>query len=334
MSLLPYLILPSQLKHKAEYDAISVTGMDLLKFKRFFNSFEKDLNGSVEISNAMWALGLGENKFMRRLFDLIMKDDDYFLNFQEFVIVLWNFCSLSEDNLAMFAFNLYDTNHNGIMSCDEASSMLTDLYGEYFFKSKVGQSLNKEIERLKSSEGVAISFWCEFCHTHPTVLAIAKTRQRVMRDKVLGYKRWISIMMTRTVLTGGKFMNLKDLLDIVARITEKRRKTYTNKTIFGLLESEESKLKLKFKPTPAARNNKTRVGVERQAAVGQTVTADDDDDGASASASVSFTTLLANTRTRSRRGSSASSSKSSTCAVAVAEAEAAAEDTHHTYSNE
>lgn len=293
LSLLPYLILPSQLKHKDEYDAIGVTGMDLLKFKRFFNSLEKDLNGSVEITNVMWALGLGENKFMRRLFDLIIKNDDYFLNFQEFVILLWNFCSLSEKNLAMFAFNLYDTNRNGIMSCDEASSMLRDLYGEYFFKSKVGQLLTKEMEDLKSNEGVALSFWCEFCHSNPAVLAIAKTRQRVMRDKVLGHNRWESIMATRTFLIGGTFMKLKDLLNVVAHITGKRSKAYSDKTIFGL-ESEGSKLKLKLKLSAIS---KAKVGVEEDVVVRRVTTGDDSDDGSS-SAGVSFTTLLAASRTR------------------------------------
>lgn len=108
-----------------------------------------------------------------------------------------------------------------------------------------------------------MAFWSEFCRCNRAVLEIAITRQSVMRDKVLGHSRWESITATRTALTGGRFMKVKDMFEMIACLTEKgskRRRHYNS--VFGL-DSEEPPLKLKRKPTSRSGNVELGGGVSK-----------------------------------------------------------------------
>lgn len=69
-------------------------------------------------------------KFCDRVFTLFDEDQSGQIDFREFVVALWNYCTLSHSSLIIFAFDMYDTDETGELSPSEVELMLKDLYGE------------------------------------------------------------------------------------------------------------------------------------------------------------------------------------------------------------
>lgn len=74
-------------------------------------------------------LEMGATVFRDRVFSIFDEDSSGQIDFREFVLSLWNYCTLSKATLDLFAFDLYDTDNNGELSSDEVKEMLHDIYG-------------------------------------------------------------------------------------------------------------------------------------------------------------------------------------------------------------
>lgn len=59
-----------------------------------------------------------------RIFD---EDGSGSVDFREFVMSLWNYCTLSKAALIMFAFDLYDNNNSGEIDIDEVELLLKEV---------------------------------------------------------------------------------------------------------------------------------------------------------------------------------------------------------------
>ena len=51
--------------------------------------------------------------FGEMVFRLLDKDRSNELDFTEYLIAIWNFCSLNKDSLAAFTFQIFDTDGSG-----------------------------------------------------------------------------------------------------------------------------------------------------------------------------------------------------------------------------
>ena len=56
-----------------------------------------------------------------RAFSLFDEDKSGELDFREFVISLWNYCTFDKNDLVKFAFDLYDMDQSGIIDEDVSS---------------------------------------------------------------------------------------------------------------------------------------------------------------------------------------------------------------------
>jgi Ca2+-binding EF-hand superfamily protein len=54
------------------------------------------------------------------------------IDFREFVLSLWNYCTLGNATLDIFTFDLYDKDRSSILSKIEMEQMVMDLYGKNF----------------------------------------------------------------------------------------------------------------------------------------------------------------------------------------------------------
>lgn len=57
------------------------------------------------------------------------EDNSGEIDFREFVVALWNYCTLGKATLVIFAFDLYDTDGSGIIDAQELDNMLKEVYG-------------------------------------------------------------------------------------------------------------------------------------------------------------------------------------------------------------
>lgn len=55
-----------------------------------------------------------------------------FIPFRDFVVCLWNFCTLSAPTLVDYVFATYDADNSKDIDLDEAKILITELYGERY----------------------------------------------------------------------------------------------------------------------------------------------------------------------------------------------------------
>jgi Ca2+-binding EF-hand superfamily protein len=94
---------------------------------------------------------LERNKFTERVFGIFDEDGSGCVDFKEFVVALWNYCTLTHSTLgkwqsqhpyrpgpflttssALFAFDLYDKDSSGIIDSNEVKLMLKEIYGSNY----------------------------------------------------------------------------------------------------------------------------------------------------------------------------------------------------------
>ena len=46
------------------------------------------------------------------------------------VLCIWNYCTLDQKTIGMFAFEIYDKDRNGTLSPKEVEKMIRDIYGK------------------------------------------------------------------------------------------------------------------------------------------------------------------------------------------------------------
>jgi serine/threonine-protein phosphatase 2B regulatory subunit len=73
----------------------------------------QDNSGSIEILELFMYLDIDRTPFTKRSFSVFDSDGSGFIDFKEFVISLWNYCTLGKATLLIFAFDIYDVDKSG-----------------------------------------------------------------------------------------------------------------------------------------------------------------------------------------------------------------------------
>ena len=143
---------------KNDFDALMVVDSDLEKLYKLFQDIDKDGSGEIDLVELIHYLRLERTKFNKRVFTIFDEDGSGEIDFREFVVALWNYCTMGKSALTIFAFDLYDTDGSGEIELDEVERMLKEVYGKAFKTSRVAQQLlNKLIVHCNLDSGGAIS---------------------------------------------------------------------------------------------------------------------------------------------------------------------------------
>ncbi|GFR52184.1 hypothetical protein Agub_g14721 [Astrephomene gubernaculifera] len=106
--------------------------------RRFLRLANKD--GKVNISAFQSMVELGANPFIPRIFKLFDTSGDGSLNLEEFTQALEYFGKLEdEEEQYKFAFRLYDTDKDGLISSDELFDVLHMLLGNTYPDAQLEQ---------------------------------------------------------------------------------------------------------------------------------------------------------------------------------------------------
>lgn len=155
-----------------------------------------------------------------RIFD---EDGSGSVDFREFVMSLWNYCTLSKAALIMFAFDLYDNDNSGEIDLAEVELLLKEVYGREFQSNTQAQAIMAKLRGgdLSMERNINVDQFREFCRTHPAVLYPAFVLQTQMQEKILGPKFWNSCSNARVKLSSGAYIDIASILQ--AHVNEKVR---------------------------------------------------------------------------------------------------------------
>ena len=199
---------------RATFESLGLKEDDVARLHEQFLLIDKDSSGSIELWEMLDHLDLKRNRFAKRVFAIFDVDGSNEIDFREFVVALWQYCTLGRPQLVMFAFDLYDRDSSGAIDFDEFNAMLKELYGKRYAKNSTAVNLLRHINQLTKkhdTDEVDVEAFAEFCRTHPAMLVPAFSMQQTLRERILG-GAWWDRRSNERVKVNGHNMRIHDLL--------------------------------------------------------------------------------------------------------------------------
>ena len=109
------------------FESLGLKEDDVARLHEQFLKIDKDGSGTIELWEMLDHLDLKRNRFAKRVFAIFDVDGSNEIDFKEFVVALWQYCTLGRPQLVMFAFDLYDRDSSGAIDSDEFNAMLKEL---------------------------------------------------------------------------------------------------------------------------------------------------------------------------------------------------------------
>ena len=95
-----YSIFPNAAKAKGDFDCLLLLERDIGAIAKICSKiFQQNGPERVEISKIFTSLKLKASKFAIRVFSMLDPNDTGMIDFREFVLILWNFCTIDEISL-------------------------------------------------------------------------------------------------------------------------------------------------------------------------------------------------------------------------------------------
>eukprot|EP00598_Pedospumella_elongata_P003145 CAMPEP_0184970612 /NCGR_PEP_ID=MMETSP1098-20130426/3024_1 /TAXON_ID=89044 /ORGANISM="Spumella elongata, Strain CCAP 955/1" /LENGTH=308 /DNA_ID=CAMNT_0027492565 /DNA_START=121 /DNA_END=1047 /DNA_ORIENTATION=+ len=193
------------------FACMKLTRTEVKKLHVIFDKTDEKKIGGINIVQWLTLFDLERNSFTERIFSAFDKDGNKHIDFYEFVISLWKFCSLGEGAINVFAFDLYDRDSDGVLTSKEATTLFKELLGQAFDHSGNKSSLYTLLE--KSSDcSVTVENFKEFTRTHQALLHQVFTVQKRMRDVTLGSSTFQAMADRRIELRKGYHITISSLM--------------------------------------------------------------------------------------------------------------------------
>jgi Ca2+-binding EF-hand superfamily protein len=134
------------------FSAMQFTKAEILSFQLIFNSVDINADGRIDVDELLSFLSIEKSLFAVRIFGAFDRLGTGKIDLFEFVVALWKFCALGNDSIGktpdtphqtfllyhlliissffsvVFAFDLYDTDCDGVLTETEMKVIFHDLY--------------------------------------------------------------------------------------------------------------------------------------------------------------------------------------------------------------
>ncbi len=145
--------------------------------------------GNVDLEQFYRHFRLDRSPFSDRVFSVLDSDGSGSIDFREFVLSLWNFCSMDGRALMRFAFLLFDPNGTGRVATDELRNLIKEVYGAGFDRNEKVKVVIREA--VQSADGfVNFDEFRELNKRFPNLLFPAFSMQQALREAALGNSFW------------------------------------------------------------------------------------------------------------------------------------------------
>lgn len=125
-----------------EFKALALTDQAIYKFWQTFKKIDLDGSGAIEIVEMLVYFDIERTQFTKRVFGVFDEDGSGEIDLREFILALWNYCTLGKATLVIFAFDLYDKDGSGIIDSDELGLMLKEVYGSQYEMNSYAKRCN------------------------------------------------------------------------------------------------------------------------------------------------------------------------------------------------
>lgn len=89
------------------FAAMKLKKNEVKQLYKIYSTVDFDQSGSVDIVELLTILDLEKTKFTERIFCVFDKDGSDQIDFKEFVLAAWSYCTLNSNNLGTYEFQYY-----------------------------------------------------------------------------------------------------------------------------------------------------------------------------------------------------------------------------------
>ena len=214
---------PKLAEWRSDFDALQFKEQDIGRLYRIYNLIDADKSGLIDYVEMLTYLSIERTAFSKRVFTMFDDDGSGKLDFREFVMSLWNYCTLSKDTLVVFTFDIYDRDSSGEIEAKEVQQMLKEIYGKTFKNNTQAKQIANEID-VKLGD-VDIEEFKEFARTHPALLFPAFLMQMTLHKGTLGESFWKYYSTRRIELSKGQYIPISQFMEVHTDKELKRRLT-------------------------------------------------------------------------------------------------------------
>lgn len=197
-----------------QFEALQITGKEIEQIYRIFRKVDVDNSGTIELAELLVHIEIERTKFSERIFSIFDEDSSGQIDFREFVLSLWNYCTLSKTTLEIFAFDLYDIDSSGWLSPSEVSGMLRDVYGRHAKDNQYAKFILKELSEIEADGDLDIDAFRFFCKTHSAMLFPAFNLQTALQKRIMGRGFWDRHANRRIEVCRGQYMPIAKFMEI------------------------------------------------------------------------------------------------------------------------
>jgi Ca2+-binding EF-hand superfamily protein len=173
-------------------DRLRVPTKQLKALFRVFGMIDQDFSNSIDLDEFFDHFDLEYSFFANRAFSVMNVDRDPSspaqLDFAEFFVGVFNYCTLTHDTLVKFAFDLFDKDGSGAIARDELEQLVEIVYGQ----AAVDEKASKVIRMMdRDRDGlVELLEFRQIERRVPSLLKPAFELQQQLQQKLLGRKFW------------------------------------------------------------------------------------------------------------------------------------------------
>eukprot|EP01032_Pedospumella_encystans_P014826 gene14826-17002_t len=194
------------------FKAMKLKNNEIKKLNKIFNSVDVDKSGSIEVVELLTLLDIERTPFNVRIFAAFDKDRTGQIDLYAFVVSLWKFCSLSDGAISVFAFDIYDTDADGLLTPDQVKKMFKELFGTKGMEHDATKAGLADLLRMGEHGFVGIHVFRPYCKTHQALLTPVFTMQQKLRNATLGVSLWESLSNRSIEVHVGRSMPIKELM--------------------------------------------------------------------------------------------------------------------------
>lgn len=208
-------------------DTLEVLNLDKEKSRVIFDAFvevDEDNSGQMSVEEFHDYLGVPQTKFSARIFGVLDTDGSGSLEFSEFVVGVWNYCTYDVRLITKLAFDIFDVDRGGTLEIAECDALLRMVYDvddiDHIEGPPSGPEILAEIDVNGDGE-VTLDEFSDLMESHTYILAPAFDLQRGLRQKILGVKFWEGETRVRQALFSAYDSSKNDSWESIKKILKK-----------------------------------------------------------------------------------------------------------------
>jgi serine/threonine-protein phosphatase 2B regulatory subunit len=201
---------------RATFERLGLSNGTVNQLYGAYCAIDSDGGGSISDTEFYTFFRLDQSKFTDRAFFLFDKDGTGEIDFEEFVLAVWNFCTIEGGDLVRFCFNLYDLDGGGTLDTGEMKEMIMAILG-----AKVDHDGKKATElmsflKLDDNGEANLKAFKEFARLKGEVLEPCYVLQRRLRARIVGEAFWRSLARKRKAMIKGELTKKEEKIKSLA----------------------------------------------------------------------------------------------------------------------